>query len=87
MILGIFYAGIGSEVMLHNRFSLISSHHQIGDVILLELRQENIGEDTGIADALDARGETEGIVMLLRKRQSLSDDGLDILLVKRKIDG
>lgn len=70
--------------MLHNRFSLISAHHQIGDVMLLELRQENIGEDTGIADALDASGETEGIVMLLRKRQSLGDDGLDILLEKKE---
>ena len=68
MNLGVFYTWIGSEVMLHNRFSLISAHHQIGDVMLLELRQENIGEDTGIADALDASGETEGIVMLLRKR-------------------
>ena len=68
-------------------FSLVSSKHQVGNVMLLQFRKKDFREDAGIANRFDACCHAESIVMLLCKRQCLGDDFLYALLIEGKTDG
>ena len=73
--------------MLIDRFSCVSAENQVSDMMLFKFRQEYISEEAGITDGFDARCHTKRIVVLLCKRQSLSHDVLDTLLIEGEIDG
>ena len=73
--------------MLIDRFSCVSAEHQVSDMMLFQFWQEYISEDAGITDGFNARCHTKRIVMVLCKRQCLSHDVLDALLIEWEIDG